>query len=72
MQPSLARLAMIMHGRDQHVARIADEMEDPDVVAVEQIGMAAEVGIVVEEHERRLERFRKVVALGPIVDVGGP
>src|SRR5262249_52169866 len=63
VQPTLARLPVIVHGRNQHVARVADEVEDPYVVAVQDVRVLAEVRIAVEQDERLAQRLAQASVL---------
>lgn len=56
VQPVLGRLAVIVHGRDQHIARIADDVKDTDVVPLEKLRALAEIRIDVEKDERLSRR----------------
>jgi len=51
VQPTLIRLPVIVPGRNQHITRVADEMEDPHVVAVQDVRVLAEVRIAVQEYD---------------------
>jgi hypothetical protein len=43
VQPALARGLVVVHGGDHDVARIANEMEDPHVLAIKQGSMITEI-----------------------------
>ena len=69
MEPGFIRGLVVVHRRDEDIARIADEMENAHVVPRQDVRMLPERGIVVEQDEGRLEQGVELAIVRPEVDV---
>src|SRR5260370_40864581 len=69
METGFIRGLVVMHRRDEDIARIADEMKNAHVVSRKDLRMLPERRVVVEQYERRSEQGIEPTIVRPEVDI---